>query len=154
MRILLIAGGWSEERDVSLSGARGIHAALERLGHQVTLFDPCRTLAGLLEAAQAHDFAFLNLHGQPGEDGLVQALLETAGVPYQGSGPAGSFLALNKAAAKEVFVRNGLPTPEWVFRHLSSPTTADQALLCTASAARASLPARLTSFSPAAARPL
>ncbi|ABB37167.1 D-alanine/D-alanine ligase [Oleidesulfovibrio alaskensis G20] len=115
MRILLIAGGWSEERDVSLSGARGIHAALERLGHQVTLFDPCRTLAGLLEAAQAHDFAFLNLHGQPGEDGLVQALLETAGVPYQGSGPAGSFLALNKAAAKEVFVRNGLPTPEWVF---------------------------------------
>ncbi|MFV0422572.1 D-alanine--D-alanine ligase family protein [Oleidesulfovibrio sp.] len=115
MRILLVAGGWSSERAVSLSGAKGIHAALERLGHDVTLYDPEHSLTGLFEVARKHDFAFINLHGQPGEDGLVQALLETAGVPYQGAGPAGSFLALNKAAAKQIFVDRGLPTPEWVF---------------------------------------
>lgn len=115
MRILLIAGGWSTEREVSLTGAAGLKAALLRLGHEVTLFDPRASLEGLLQAAAAHDFAFINLHGRPGEDGLVQAMLERAGCPYQGSDPASSFLALHKAAAKEVFRFRGLPTPDWIF---------------------------------------
>ncbi len=115
MRILLIAGGWSSEREVSLLGARGIRATLEGLGHSVTLFDPQLSFAGLFDAARRHDFAFLNLHGQPGEDGIIQALLDTAGIAYQGAGPAGSFLALNKAAAKQIFAHNGLPTPQWAF---------------------------------------
>ncbi len=115
MRILLIAGGWSSEREVSLSGARGIEKALCALGHDVTRFDPARSMDGLLEAAATHEFAFINLHGSPGEDGLVQAMLETAGCPYQGAGPAGSFLALNKAVAKQIFSRCGLPTPPWIF---------------------------------------
>lgn len=113
MRVLLIAGGWSREREVSLSGARQIEAALRRLGHAVTFFDPSFEFAGLIPAARGQDFAFLNLHGSPGEDGLIQALLERAGCPYQGSGPTGSFLALNKAAAKCVFANAGIPTPRW-----------------------------------------
>jgi D-alanine-D-alanine ligase len=113
MRVLLIAGGWSSEREVSLSGARQIEAALKRLGHRVTFFDPSFEFAGLIPAARAQDFAFLNLHGQPGEDGLIQALLERAGCPYQGSGPTSSFLALNKAAAKCVFEAANIPTPRW-----------------------------------------
>lgn len=115
MRILLIAGGWSTERDVSLSGAKSIEAALVRLGHSVTWFDPVRSLHGLLDAARVQDFAFINLHGSPGEDGLVQAMLEAVGCPYQGSGPTGSFLALNKAASKEIFRARNLVTPDWVF---------------------------------------
>lgn len=115
MRILLIAGGWSSEREVSLSGARGIETALTNLGHTVTRFDPATSMDGLFEAAAGHDFAFINLHGSPGEDGLVQAMLEAANCPYQGSNPAGSFLALNKAVAKQLFVRAGLPTPPWIF---------------------------------------
>lgn len=115
MRILLIAGGWSSEREVSLSGARGIETALVNLGHSVTRFDPANSMDGLLDAAAAHDFAFINLHGSPGEDGLPQAMLKAVGCPYQGSGPAGSFLALNKAVAKQLFVRHGLPTPPWIF---------------------------------------
>jgi D-alanine-D-alanine ligase len=67
-----------------------------------------------LEAAAANDFAFINLHGSPGEDGLIQSMLDRIGCPYQGSGPAGSFLALNKAAAKLVLSRAGLATPDWV----------------------------------------
>lgn len=113
MKILLIAGGWSSEREISLVGARGMQAALERRGHSVTFFDLLNEFDRLLECARAHDFALINLHGAPGEDGLVQAMLERAGCPYQGSGPAGSFLALNKAAAKQIFRQAGLPTADW-----------------------------------------
>lgn len=115
MRILLIAGGWSNEREVSLSGAKGIAAALERLGHEVLRFDPAERFDELSKAAEGCDFAFLNLHGAPGEDGLIQAALDRIGCPYQGAGPAGSFLALHKALAKQLLRRLGLPTPDWEF---------------------------------------
>lgn len=115
MRILLVAGGWSTERDISLKGAASIADALVARGHTVTLFDLSDGFERLLELAGTHDAAFLNLHGQPGEDGLVQALLERAGCPYQGSGPAGSFLALNKAAGKAAFRHAGIQTPDYEF---------------------------------------
>lgn len=114
MKILLIAGGWSSERQVSLAGAKQIEVALARLGHAVTWFDPQPDFDRLTELAGAHDFAFINLHGSPGEDGLIQAILNRAGCPYQGSGPEASFLALHKAGAKQVFRARGLATPDWV----------------------------------------
>jgi len=106
----LIAGGWSSEREVSLSGGKGIHMALESLGHTVTPYDPEKNLDGLPEAVMGKNFAFINLHGSPGEDGLIQAMLERLGCPYQGAGPAASMLALNKAAAKALFKGAGLNT--------------------------------------------
>lgn len=115
MKILLIAGGWSTEREVSLSGARAMQTALAERGHAVTFFDLLSGFDCLLETATAHDFALINLHGAPGEDGLVQAMLERVGCPYQGAGPAGSFLALNKSAAKQIFRHEGLPTADWEF---------------------------------------
>ena len=115
MRILLVAGGWSTEREISLKGAASIAGALHARGHEVTLFDLSDGFEALLREAGRHDAAFLNLHGQPGEDGLVQALLDEAGCPYQGSGPAGSFLALNKAAGKALMRRAGIPTPDYEF---------------------------------------
>ena len=115
MRILLVAGGWSTEREISLKGAASIAGALRARGHEVTLFDLSDGFEALLREAGRHDAAFLNLHGQPGEDGLVQALLDEAGCPYQGSGPAGSFLALNKAAGKALMRRAGIPTPDYEF---------------------------------------
>lgn len=123
MKILLVAGGWSTERDISLAGAKNITKALQDSGHQVTLFDFRDDFDNLLIAASAHDFVFISLHGAPGEDGLPQAMLDSIGCPYQGSGPAGSFLALQKAAAKEVFRKNGLPTADW--RFLTAPPAAD-----------------------------
>lgn len=88
---------------------------MQEAGHTVTFFDLKEQFDDLLSIAAKHDFAFLNLHGAPGEDGLVQAMLDRIGVAYQGSGPAGSFLALNKAAAKEIFRKNNLPTANWEF---------------------------------------
>jgi len=111
----LIAGGWSGEREVALSGARQIEKGLTALGHGVTLFDPARDLRGLYAAAEGHDFAFINLHGSPGEDGLIQCLLERIGMPFQGSDARSSLLALNKAVAKQIFEAAGLATPEWEF---------------------------------------
>ena len=113
MRMILIAGGWSSERDVSLSGARKIDEALKTLGHEVRFLDPALDFAGIVPATRQADFAFINLHGSPGEDGLIQAMLEEAGCPYQGAGPKASFLALNKAATKAVYERHGLLTPAW-----------------------------------------
>ncbi|BCS90222.1 D-alanine--D-alanine ligase family protein [Pseudodesulfovibrio sediminis] len=113
MHVILIAGGWSDEREVSLSGAKKIHSALEELGHTVTFFDPADDFKSLLTIAKEADFAFINLHGTPGEDGLIQAILDKADCPYQGAGPAASYLALNKAASKEVFEDRGIKTPDW-----------------------------------------
>ena len=115
MNILLIAGGWSGEREVALSGARQIEKGLATLGHDVTLFDPARDLRGLYAATQGRDFAFINLHGSPGEDGLVQCMLERIDMPYQGSDSRASLLALNKAVAKQIFQDAGLDTPDWEF---------------------------------------
>ncbi len=115
MKILLIAGGWSSEREISLKGAKIIEKTLLEMGHEVEFFDLLPQFDQLLARAESADFAFLILHGSPGEDGLVQAMLETGRIPYQGSGPAGSFLALSKAAAKQIFRRAGLPTADWEF---------------------------------------
>lgn len=113
MNILLIAGGWSSEREVSLKGADNIEAALLELGHKVTRLDLLARFPALVETALRHDFVFINLHGAPGEDGLVQAMLDAIHIPYQGSGAAASFLALNKAAAKQLFAKAGLKTAPW-----------------------------------------
>ena len=115
MRVLLIAGGWSSEREISLSGARGIAEALRSLGHDVTFFDLLHHFDELLAISRQHDVALINLHGQPGEDGIVQAMLDRVGCPYQGTGPSGSFLALNKAVTKQILKDAGLPTPAWEF---------------------------------------
>lgn len=123
MRILLIAGGWSSEREVSLAGAKGIASALSARRHSVTFFDLRDNFDALADTAATHDFAFINLHGAPGEDGLVQALLDAVGCPYQGSGARGSFLALHKAATKQILRREGLLTPDWQF--LPQPPAAD-----------------------------
>ena len=115
MKVLLLAGGWSTEREVSLKGGEQIAAALQEHGHTVTLCDPAKDFERIMDMAREHDVAFINLHGAPGEDGLVQAMLDRVGCPYQGAGPAGSFLALHKAAAREIFRDAGLLVPDGVF---------------------------------------
>lgn len=124
MRILLITGGWSAERDVALSGAKVLEQAMRELGHSVELYDLEPTFSGFNGAVSRNEFAFINLHGAPGEDGLVQAILEQMNFPFQGSGAAASMLALDKAVAKSFFKKAGLriansvlltamPAPDW-----------------------------------------
>ena len=90
IRLALIAGGLSDEREVSLRGAAGVAAALSSEKYEISRYDPASDLARLAGDAGDLDCAFLVLHGRYGEDGAIQGFLDLLGLPYQGSGVLGS----------------------------------------------------------------
>jgi D-alanine-D-alanine ligase len=98
------------ERDVSFVTGRRVTHALERLGHEVHPLDIEETTTQRL-VELAPEAAFICLHGPGGEDGTVQALLETLGIPYTGSGPLSSIRCLDKDYAKRAMQAAGIPTP-------------------------------------------
>jgi D-alanine-D-alanine ligase len=109
-KVAVLKGGGSLERAVSLrSGARA-QSALGRLGHEVVGLDAGPELLAQLHE-QRPDAAFVALHGRDGEDGAVQGLLETIGVPYTGSGPAACMRCTDKALAKYLMREARIPTP-------------------------------------------
>ena len=120
MRIVVLMGGTSPEREISLRTGAGIHRALVALGHDATTLDTGTTagdLAALVRAIPGDaDLAFVALHGGDGENGTIQALLEIAQLPYTGSGVLSSALAMDKAMSKRIFLQEGIPTPEWIER--------------------------------------
>jgi D-alanine-D-alanine ligase len=143
VKIAVLFGGDSMERDVSAASAAQVIAALRTQGHDVIAVDSGR---GRLPAAEEKqlltghidrlppdrsavsglptviatpdlegvDLVFLALHGGSGEDGTIQALLDLAEIPYTGSGKLGSALGWDKDVAKRLFLAAGVPTPEWL----------------------------------------
>lgn len=112
MEIIVLFGGTSTERAVSLDSGRRVAAALARLGHEILLFDYRfgRFPENLLQACRRADAVFLALHGGAGEDGRLQAELERHGIyHYTGSDPTASRLAMDKAAAKARVAEMGVP---------------------------------------------
>ncbi len=103
-------GGWSSERDVSLTSGNGVADALESLGHRVTRIDMERDVAARLAAA-APDVVFNALHGTPGEDGSVQGMLDLMGLRYTHSGLATSVIAIDKQLTKNELVPHGIRMP-------------------------------------------
>jgi D-alanine-D-alanine ligase len=146
MKIVVLLGGTSPEREVSLRSGGGVAGALLARGHRVTLLDTGtgrilrtpeeavalgsrraasraagpgtaaaeRWKATLLRARRSIDAVFVALHGGDGEDGTVQGWLSKAGIPFTGSGPLSSGLAMDKAWAKWMFRQVGIPTPGWL----------------------------------------
>lgn len=141
MKVAVLMGGRSSEREISLRTGRGCAQALRNLGHEVTSLDAAdgAVLAAGQEEAEARslqavralprqamldalqqpavreaDIVFLALHGKYGEDGTVQAALELAGKVYTGSGVLASAVAMDKAMSKRVFEREAIPTPHWM----------------------------------------
>jgi len=112
LRVALLAGGNSSEREVSLKGGKAVHQALLELGHLVEFFDPASDLVTLAQRAREFDVAFLVMHGPGGEDGTLQGFLEMLGLPYQGAGVLGSALAMHKGLSKILYERAGLPVPK------------------------------------------
>ena len=112
MRVALLAGGTSGEREVSLNGAAEVERSLDPDRFQVRRYDPATDLARLVNDATEIDFAFILLHGLQGEDGTVQGLLELLGIPYQGSGVLGSAIAMDKDLSKVLFRQYGLPVAD------------------------------------------
>ncbi|MCI5124013.1 MAG: D-alanine--D-alanine ligase [Candidatus Electrothrix sp. AR5] len=113
IRLALIAGGTSGEREVSLQGAAGVEQALNKDKYEVVRYDPATDLACLAADADQLDAAFILLHGIHGEDGTVQGMLELLGIPYQGAGVLGSALAMDKNLAKIIYRLQGLPIAAW-----------------------------------------
>jgi len=112
LRVAVLMGGPSAEREVSLASGHNAAQALLNAGANV-----CEVHVdedGRFALPACCDVAFIALHGRFGEDGTVQRLLEERGVTYTGSGPAASALAMDKTLAKQKFVEAGLPTPRWV----------------------------------------
>ena len=111
LKVAVLMGGPSAEREVSLSSGRGCAAALRDAGYVVVEVDAGPDLAARLQDIQP-DVAFNALHGRWGEDGCVQGMLEWLGIPYTHSGVLASALAMDKARSKEAFQRAGLPVVE------------------------------------------
>jgi D-alanine-D-alanine ligase len=109
-RLVVLSGGHSMERDVSIITGRRVVHALERLGHEVHSLDVEESTTERLMEIEP-DAAFICLHGVGGEDGTVQALLETLGIPYTGSGPLSSIRCMDKDYAKRALRAAGIPTP-------------------------------------------
>lgn len=112
VKILVLHGGTSEEREVSLASGRALASALE-VTHRTDLI--CLDEAALPEGIQAADtVVFPALHGTFGEDGQLQALLEAAGIEYCGSDAAASRLCMDKVAAKTIAREQVVRTPDWL----------------------------------------
>ncbi|PMR76900.1 D-alanine--D-alanine ligase [Billgrantia endophytica] len=112
-RVVVLFGGDSAEREVSLKSGAAVLAALERAGLDVMGYDPAGGGLAGLEALNP-DRAFIALHGRGGEDGALQGALELLRIPYTGSGVLASALGMDKQRTKQVWQAVGLPTPEAV----------------------------------------
>lgn len=116
-RVVVLMGGWSDEREVSLTSGKGVVEALEKLGHTVFPLDPDRDLEKFAHqiktGCDGHppDVVFNILHGRWGEDGIIQGALELLRIPYTFSGVLGSSLAMNKAVARQIALSYGIPCP-------------------------------------------
>jgi D-alanine-D-alanine ligase len=116
-RVLLLMGGWSPEREVSLSSGGECAKALEERGYDVRAVDLRRDLKELFAALEPRpDVVFNALHGVGGEDGTIQGFLEMLRLPYTHSGVLASALAMHKPTAKAVFASAGLPVVEGIVK--------------------------------------
>nr|WP_245543255.1 D-alanine--D-alanine ligase [Oceanospirillum maris] len=114
MRVAVLYGGMSAERDVSLKSGSAVIDALKSVNVDVIGIDIRVDSDWLQQLQQAQfDIAFLALHGRGGEDGTIQGLLDCLGIPYTGSGVLGSALAMDKLKTKQIWQTLGLPTPRY-----------------------------------------
>ena len=114
MRIAVLAGGWSGEREVSLKSGKAVCDALNRERYDVTIYDPRDDLEILIKKKAQIDLAFIMLHGKFGEVGRVQGMLDLLQIPFVGSGVLASAMAMNKRLAKDIFRGVGLRVAEEV----------------------------------------
>ena len=131
MKVAVLKGGSSLEREVSLRSAARVEDAVGELGHEAIGIDVGQDLVDRLREDQP-GVVFIALHGPGGEDGTVQELLEILDLPYTGPGVAACALCMDKVAAKHEMRADGIPTPDWAafnataFRELGAADTLDE----------------------------
>ena len=112
-KVVVLMGGHSAERDISLLSGQAVLQALQAAGVDAHGLDSASADFPQALAREHYDRAFIALHGRGGEDGVLQGMLETLGIPYTGSGVLGSALAMDKLRTKQVWQSAGIPTPAW-----------------------------------------
>ncbi|MFD3157794.1 D-alanine--D-alanine ligase [Haloimpatiens sp. FM7330] len=113
MQVGVIMGGVSSEKEISLLTGNEIIDNLDKDKYEVVPI-PINTQYELIDRVRCLEFAFIALHGKFGEDGRIQAILESMGVPFSGCGVLASALCMNKDISKKIFVSQNIKTPEWV----------------------------------------
>ena len=116
LKVGVLVGGISQEREVSLSSGRCVFLSLQRNGFGVKKIDittDCVSTVRDILLKGKIDLAFIALHGKFGEDGQIQMILEDLHIPYTGSGPLASQWAMDKIMAKNIFIENNIPTPNF-----------------------------------------
>ena len=111
--VLVVLGGTSGERAVSLESGRACVKALKKKGYKVSLFDPKTKNFNLINKLKI-DVIFNALHGRDGEDGIAQSYFEYLKIPYTHSGVISSFNAMNKLISKDIFIKNNIKTPKFI----------------------------------------
>lgn len=123
LRLALISGGRSSEREVSLKSGEQVYQALDKSKYDIQRYDPQFELEKLIRDAGELDVALIIMHGRWGEDGTIQGLLDLLGLPYQGSGVLGSAMAINKEVSNQRYRQAGLKVPEeMVFPRTAVPS--------------------------------
>ncbi len=111
-KVAVLMGGWSAERAVSLKSGAAVLSGLQEKGVDAQGIDVGRDVCEVLKTG-GFERSFIMLHGRGGEDGVIQGLLETLGMPYTGTGVLGSALAMDKMRSKQLWSGMGLPTPAY-----------------------------------------
>ena len=111
-KVLVVLGGTSEEREISLDSGRACVKALRKIGYKVSTFDPKKKSYNLISKYKV-DLIFNALHGKGGEDGVAQSYFEYLRIPYTHSGVISSYNAMNKLISKEIFKKNKIKSPKY-----------------------------------------
>ena len=127
-KVLVVLGGTSGERQVSLDSGKACLKALKKMGYKVSTFDPKIKPLNLIDRNKV-DIIFNALHGKDGEDGVAQSYFEYLRIPYTHSGVVSSYNAMNKIISKEIFKRNKIKTPKY-FRLTRKDYKKKELLLC------------------------
>ncbi len=114
MKIGVLLGGISPERDVSLKSGKAIISACEQLGYDVVSIDPKDGVASLLIKIESVDLVFNGLHGGDGENGVIQGLLQSMGKRFTGSDNESSAICMDKRVSKALVSRKNILTPNWI----------------------------------------
>ena len=114
MKIAVIMGGVSSEREVSLNSGNEVFNNLDRSKYEVSKVVINSTEDVFTKISNDIDFAFIALHGKFGEDGCIQSILEAKNIPYSGCGPLSSGICMDKNITKKILKHSNLPTAEWI----------------------------------------
>ena len=112
-KILIISGGISKERIISLDTGRQVSKELKKNGYLTKIVEPDHNLIESINSFKPK-IIFNALHGQFGEDGYIQTILETTGIPYTHSGVISSAIAMDKILSKKIFIKNKILTPKFI----------------------------------------